>query len=95
MEESSKSLKPTQSKWRICGAWYSHNAAIIVTFLTMSNGAGSLISGIESFVLGGTLVHEEAAMETAVGSTVIFFSIVMLVILLSRLKVHKSTEFNI
>ena len=80
----------SRSKWRWCGAWYSHNAAIVATFLTMSNGAGILISGIESFALGGRLLIEEAVIETLVGSTVIFISFLLLIILFSRLKVCSS-----
>ena len=79
-----------RSKWGWCSAWYSHNAAIVATFLTMSNGAGILISGIESFAFGGRLVIEEAVIETLVGSIVIFFSLLILVILFTRVKVHLS-----
>jgi hypothetical protein len=89
MEHTEKDTE-RRSKWRWCGAWYSHNAALVATFLTLSNGAGILISGIESFAFGGLLLVEEAVIETMVGSIVMFFSLMILIILLTRLKVYVS-----
>lgn len=85
MENSNKGDDGIGKAW---SAWHNHNAAILATFLTLTNGAGGLIAGIETFVRGGQLLAEEARIQTTVGGTVFFFSLVMLAILFSRLKVQ-------
>jgi hypothetical protein len=89
MENSSKDEEAIPSKGKVWRAWYSYDAALLATFLTLTNGAGGLIAGIETFARGGQLLAEEAMIQTTVGGTVFFFSLVMLGILFSRLKVQR------
>jgi hypothetical protein len=88
MENSIKDEEAILSKGKVRRAWYSFDAALLATFLTLTNGAGTLIAGIETFARGGKLLSGEAMIQTTVGSTVFFLSLVMLGILFSRLKVQ-------
>lgn len=76
---------------RCCCGWSHQNAAIIVAFLTLANGAVTLVAGIEGFLYGSALVYDQFVVQTATGSTIVFLALALLVILFSRLKVRHST----
>jgi len=80
----------SESKRTPCCGWSHHNAAIVVAFLTLANGAVTAVAGVEGLLYGSVLVYDQHVVQTAIGSTIVFLALALLVILFSQLKVGYS-----
>jgi hypothetical protein len=61
--------------------------AMIVTFATMADGLASLISGVQWFMAGGSLIPRLDIVETGVGAIISGMSALMISVLFTKLKV--------
>lgn len=94
----SSMTSPTTQKSKVsnaernsCGGRGYQNAAIIVAFLTMANGAVTLVSGVEGLLYGSTLAYDQHVVQTISGTIIVFLALTLLAMLFSRLKVRYST----
>lgn len=91
MESSStKDEEIYKGKRNSCCGWGHKNAAIIVAFLTLANGAVSVVAGVEGLLYHSILDDDHYVLQTVAGSITVFTAFALLVILFSRLKVRKS-----
>ena len=58
-----------------------------MAFLTLANGAVTSVAGVEGLLYGSVLVYDQHVVQTAIGSTIVFLALALLVILFSQLKV--------
>lgn len=91
MESSSaKDEEIYKGKRNSCCGWGHQNAVIIVAFLTLANGAVSLVAGVEGLLYHSVLDDDQHVLQTVAGSITVSTALTLLVILFSRLKVRKS-----
>jgi hypothetical protein len=81
-----RSLKSSSSTRR-CLAINTDTGAILFSVLTIGNGLISLVGGLQYFAAGGSLVPHLDAIQTGAGSILVLLSILMLILLLTKLKV--------
>jgi len=67
--------------------WNDRTAAIVSALLTFANGSVSLITGIEGFLYGGDVLYQDSTVEVAVGTIIVFFGALVLLIVSSRFQV--------
>ena|SRR5271170_3627542 len=84
---TSNNISPLQRKRERFCAWNFQTAAIVVTFVSLLNGAASFVYGIQIFIDGGSFVPDEDTVEVAVGTIIGVISLLMLGVLYTRLRV--------
>lgn len=55
--------------------------------LTFANGATSMITGIEGLIFGGQDLYQDSTVEVTIGTVVVFFAALVLLIIASPLEV--------
>jgi len=83
-QESKKVDNKTKMRNR---PWNDRTAAIVSALLTFANGSVSLITGIEGFLYGGDVLYQDSTVEVAVGTIIVFFGALVLLIVGSRFEV--------